>query len=215
MLSNTLITKSSYIGKYSESPTTCLSPVSETEHRGVLGKRTTQTWFTQYQLSELKKEFKSDPYITGVEKKMMAKNLGITQARVANWFCKERKRKAKFSQWSWECNSSICLIKANMYIWVILFLVCNFVYTITYFCVFKGTYYVCICLHIHVYLILISQFNKMTSAYITCVYVTSFHSLPLQSSQWILYLHCIYYVHVSWRMHTCTCVCGYCNLIIL
>ena len=80
-----------FLGKHSEAPTTCLSQVSGTEHRGVLGKRTPQSRFTEYQLSELKKRFKSDPYITGVEKELMAKNLGTTTIAITNWFSRKRK----------------------------------------------------------------------------------------------------------------------------
>ena len=73
-------------------PPTSFSQVCKTEHRGLPCKRTTCLRFNEHQLSELKKKFKTHPYIKGLEKDMMAKNLGITQAAVTNWFCCERQK---------------------------------------------------------------------------------------------------------------------------
>ena len=61
-------------------------------HKGVLCKRTSSYRFNEHQLSELKKRFKSDPYITGIEKELMAKNLGITQKAIKDWFYFKRSR---------------------------------------------------------------------------------------------------------------------------
>ena len=41
----------------------------------------------------MRKRFKSDPYITGNEKELMAKNLGITRNAITNWFSRERRLK--------------------------------------------------------------------------------------------------------------------------
>ena len=69
------------------------------EHGGVLGKRPrkSQSRFTEYQLAELEKRFKIDPYIKGMEKELMAENLGTTQAAVANWFDVRRRRKRRLA----------------------------------------------------------------------------------------------------------------------
>ena len=60
------------------------------EHERVPRKRKPTVRFTDYQLSELKKRFKSDPYIKGIEKELIAKNLGTTQTAVQRWFKVER-----------------------------------------------------------------------------------------------------------------------------
>ena len=88
MLCNTLLTK----GEHFQAPKTHLSQVSETEQKSVHGKRTATFRFTEHQLSVLKKRFKSDRYITGEEKKLMAETLGVTQDKVQNWFYTQRKR---------------------------------------------------------------------------------------------------------------------------
>ena len=62
------------------------------EHGGVSRKRKPPFRFTEYQLSELRKRFKSDPYITGIEKELLANHLGITLTAVKNWFKRERLR---------------------------------------------------------------------------------------------------------------------------
>ena len=85
------IDNKNFLGKRFEAPTTFLSQVSETEHGGVLGKRTKASRFTEYQLSEMKKRFKRDPNIKGIEKELMVKNLGITQTAVTNWFSRKRR----------------------------------------------------------------------------------------------------------------------------
>ena len=54
--------------------------------------------FSEYQLSELEKRFEIDPYIKGMEKKMMAENLGTTQAVVEEWFSGKRKRKRRLAK---------------------------------------------------------------------------------------------------------------------
>ena len=69
--------------------------MSETEHRGVLCKRRACSRFSDHQLSEMKKRFKQDPHIKGMEKELMAKTLGITKLQVTNWFIQERRRKRK------------------------------------------------------------------------------------------------------------------------
>ena len=74
------------IGNQLETPTSCLSQAFGMEHGGVPRKRKPFVRFTEYQLSELKKRFKSDPYIKGIEKELMAKNLGTTQTAVQRWF---------------------------------------------------------------------------------------------------------------------------------
>ena len=71
----------------------------ETGHSGVPRKRAGfYSQFTELQLSELEKKFKSDPHIKGIEKELLANNLGITLSAVANWFsCKRRKLKRHLS----------------------------------------------------------------------------------------------------------------------
>ena len=81
-----------FLGEDFEAPTTSFSQVSKTEHRGVPCRRASSSRFTEYQLSELNKRFKSDPYIKGVEKEFLAKNLDITLTAVENYFYLERKR---------------------------------------------------------------------------------------------------------------------------
>ena len=85
-----------FLCKHFEASAACLSQTLETGHEGFLRKRTASSRFTEHQLFELKKRFKSHPYITGKEKQLMAENLGTTQAAVTNWFCTERKLRRKF-----------------------------------------------------------------------------------------------------------------------
>ena len=66
------------------------------EHEGVSCKRR-YSRFTEYQLSELEKRFKIDPYIKGMEKVLIAENLGSTQTAVAEWFSSKRKRKRRLA----------------------------------------------------------------------------------------------------------------------
>ena len=80
------------LDKHSEAQATCLSQVSVQEQRGVPLKRRNPSRLTDYQVSELKKRFKSDQYIKGIEKELLAKNLGITQTAVKDWFYLERLR---------------------------------------------------------------------------------------------------------------------------
>ena len=77
------------LDKHFEAPTTSFSQVPETGLSGVPRKRTSSQ-LTELQLSELKKKFKSDPYIKGIEKELLANNLGITTTAVTNWFSWER-----------------------------------------------------------------------------------------------------------------------------
>ena len=60
--------------------------------KGLPCKRTSTSRYTEHQVSELKKRFKSDPYIKGIEKEKMAKNLGITQKAIKDWFFSQRVR---------------------------------------------------------------------------------------------------------------------------
>ena len=80
------------LDEHFEAQATSFSQVSKAEHKGVPSKRASSSRFTEYQLSELNKRFKSDPYIKGTDKELFAKNLGITMATVKSWFCRERKR---------------------------------------------------------------------------------------------------------------------------
>ena len=61
-------------------------------YKGLPCKRTTTSRFTEHQLFQLKKRFKSDPYIKGMEKKLIAKNLSVTQTAIKDWFYLERLR---------------------------------------------------------------------------------------------------------------------------
>ena len=61
-------------------------------HKVVPCKRRTSSQFTDYQLSALKKRFKSDQYIKGKEKILLAKNLGISPTAVRIWFNLERRK---------------------------------------------------------------------------------------------------------------------------
>ena len=76
-------------------PTACMNQVSETEQKRISRKRKFRTGFSEYQLSEMKKRFKSDPYIKGMEKELMAKNLGISLSSLSNWFYRQRCLKQK------------------------------------------------------------------------------------------------------------------------
>ena len=58
-------------------------------------KRKCPTTFTECQLAELRKWFKSSPYIEGEEKTLLARNLGISTERVKSWFTRERKIQKK------------------------------------------------------------------------------------------------------------------------
>ena len=60
------------------------------EYGAVPRKRARPFHFTEYQLSAMEKKFKKDPHIKGIEKKLMAKNLGITPIALANWFSAQR-----------------------------------------------------------------------------------------------------------------------------
>ena len=80
-----------FIGKHFEPSTTSLSQASEMDRGGGPCKRSSSFRFTEYQLCELKKRFKSDPHIKGIEKQLMAKNLGITVSSLANWFKVQRR----------------------------------------------------------------------------------------------------------------------------
>ena len=79
-----LLNKTS-LDKNSEAPTTSISQVSKTQHRRVPCKRASPSRLTEYQLCELKKRFKSDACIKGVEKELLAKSFGITQSAARNW----------------------------------------------------------------------------------------------------------------------------------
>ena len=67
-----------------------MSQESEMEYRGLPRKRASPFQFTEFQLVELQKKFKSYPYIKGIEKRMMATNLGITPTALENWFRTQR-----------------------------------------------------------------------------------------------------------------------------
>ena len=86
-----------HIDKHLETPTTCLIKVSETEHRGVPHKGTDEFPFTEYQLSKLKKRFRSSPYIQGKKKRLLAKDLGIPQNSVLSWFRYQRSLKRRLA----------------------------------------------------------------------------------------------------------------------
>ena len=80
------------IGNQLETPTSCLSQAFGMDYGGVSRKRKAHFRFTEYQLSELRKRFKSDPHLTGIEKELIAKNLGTTQSSVNSWFKSESLR---------------------------------------------------------------------------------------------------------------------------
>ena len=80
-----------FIGKHFKSLTTCLSQVSGMEHGGGPRKRASTFRFTEYQLCELTKRFKVDPYIKQTEKQLMARNLGIKLSSITNWFKEQRR----------------------------------------------------------------------------------------------------------------------------
>ena len=78
-------------------PTACLNQASETEQRRISRKRTRSSRFTEYQLCELNKRFRSEPYIKGMEKELMAKNLGVSLSSLSSWFYRQRRLKRKDS----------------------------------------------------------------------------------------------------------------------
>ena len=78
------------IDKHFETPTTCLSNGPEMEHKVVPRKGTDNKSYTKYQLSKLKRRFRSCPYIQGKEKELLAKDLGIPQNSVLSWFRYQR-----------------------------------------------------------------------------------------------------------------------------
>ena len=113
------------------------------EHEGVSCKRS-YSRFTEYQLSELEKRFKIDPYIKGMEKVLMAENLGSTQTAVAEWFRSKRKRKRRLANEASNATVVIAwqeqLITSSMHcnLWNRLlrssyFIPCLYLYTRTYF----------------------------------------------------------------------------------
>ena len=123
--------KSYFSDKHFESPTTFLSQVRETELKGVPCKRTATYRLAECQVSELKKRFKSDPFITGIEKELMAKNLGLTQAAVTNWFCRERKRKRNLLN---KARNATTVVTAWQHSWKLFVLYVHFVKQ-TYLCI--------------------------------------------------------------------------------
>ena len=60
--------------------------LSDTGLKGIPCKRS----FSDYQLSELRKRYKSHPYVVGVEKQAMCKRLGISKRQIENWFKHQR-----------------------------------------------------------------------------------------------------------------------------
>ena len=56
--------------------------LSDTGVKGIPRKRS----FSGYQLSELRKRYKLDPYVVGVEKEAMCKRLGMSERQIENWF---------------------------------------------------------------------------------------------------------------------------------
>ena len=76
------------------------------EHGGVPHKRSTTSIFTENQLSKLMKRFKNDPYIKKPEREIMAKQLGVTQSAIANWFQKERERQKRYLAYE-ACNATV------------------------------------------------------------------------------------------------------------
>ena len=86
-----------HIDKLFESPTTSLSNVSETGHRVVPHRGTGYFPFTEYQLSQLKRRFRSCPYIKGKQKKLMAKDLGIPRNLLLSWYRHQRNLKRRLA----------------------------------------------------------------------------------------------------------------------
>ena len=86
-----------HIDKHFKTPTTCLSNGSETEHRVVPHKGTDDIPFTKYQLSKLKRRFRSGQYIKGREKELLAKDLGIPQNSLLSWFRYQRSLKRRLT----------------------------------------------------------------------------------------------------------------------
>ena len=65
---------------------------SSTGHKTIPNKRKLYSRLTQFQLSELNKRFKMNPYLTGEEKESMSRNLDISMNRLAIWFKDKRRR---------------------------------------------------------------------------------------------------------------------------
>ena len=71
---------------------------SDSDHQDIPRKRRASTRLNEFQLSELRKRYKMDSYIQGVEKERMARSLGISPSKIASWFSKQRKLERKESR---------------------------------------------------------------------------------------------------------------------
>ena len=73
----------------------CLRTPSDSGHKANPRKRQYSSRLNEFQLSELNKRYKMDPYIKGAEKECMARNLGISRSRITFWFSERRKKERK------------------------------------------------------------------------------------------------------------------------
>ena len=76
----------------------CLRSPSDSGQQDIPRKRTLSSRLSEFQLSELTKRYKLDPYIKGAEKELMSRHLGITPSRVQIWFSERRKKERKESR---------------------------------------------------------------------------------------------------------------------
>ena len=72
--------------------TDCSRPLADMKKDTIGSKRSHSTGFSEYQLIELRKRYKVDPYIKGKEKEAMAKSLGISMQKLFHWFKNKRQR---------------------------------------------------------------------------------------------------------------------------
>ena len=80
-----------------DSSSESLRTPSVSGHQDNPRKRRVSKRLNEFQLSELRKRYKMDSHIKGVEKERMARNLGISPSKVANWFNKRRRLQCKES----------------------------------------------------------------------------------------------------------------------
>ena len=70
----------------------CLRAPSDSGKEETPSKRPRPIELNEFQVSELRKRYKIDPHINGVEKAMLSKYLGISPHRIAIWFAKQRSK---------------------------------------------------------------------------------------------------------------------------
>ena len=137
-----------------DSSSESLRTPSYSGNKDISRKRLFSTRLNEFQLSELKKRYKMDPYIKGVEKECMARNLGISPTRIELWFSQRRRKERKkrrqdwFMSTAWNLYMCACLWKFYYYIGIytsyvcIIYLLYIYIYT-TWFRNTRNLKYAC------------------------------------------------------------------------